>query len=235
MPNGRPVIMAMFDYREEGWVTNSDCFVLPEYLGSSNAREFWEQAGGQWRDLNIDNGRVFVMTPLLARFQVDALVAMIEREGVGKDDVADLLLVNFKTPDYAGHNFGPESEEIREVLEALDDELTRVLGALDAAAGPDGYVVAVTADHGMPSEPEGTGHARRFIREMIATIHEELDPEAGLLLYEYLDTANHQLYVDERRMDELGLELEDIAAVVENLSFVRAAFTEHEVRTKHAD
>ena len=222
--------MAMFDYREEGWVTNSDCFVLPEYLGSRNAREFWEQAGGQWRDLNIDSGRVFVMTPLMARFQVNALVTMIEREGVGEDDVADLLLVNFKTPDYAGHNFGPESDEIMEVLEALDGELARVLGALDAAAGPDGYVVAVTADHGMPPEPEGTGHARRFMREMTAAIHEKLDPDEERLLYEYLDTANHQLYVDERRMDELGLELEDIASVVENLPYVRASFTEQEVR-----
>ncbi len=229
-PNGRATIMAMFDYREEGWVTNRDCFLLPDYLQSENAREMWEHAGGRWRDLDIDNGRVFVMTPLLPTFQVDALVSMIERESVGKDDVTDLVLVNFKTPDYVGHNFGPKSDEMKETLEALDGELARVLGALDAAAGRDGYVVAVTADHGMPPEPEGAGHARRFIREMTAAIHEKLDPEKERLLYEYLDTANHQLYVDERRMDELGLELEDIASVVENLPYVRAVFTEHEAR-----
>ena len=65
---------------------------------------------------------------------------------------------------------------------------------------------------------------------MTAAIHEKLDPEKERLLYEYLDTANHQLYVDERRMDELGLELEDIASVVENLPYVRAVFTENEAR-----
>ncbi len=231
MPNGRAPIMAMFDYRDEGWVTNPDCFLLPEYLDSASARTVWEEAGSRWRDLDIDNGRVFVMTPLLPDFQTDALVSMIEHENVGKDGVADLVMVNFKSPDYVGHNFGPESEEIKEVLGAVDGALGRTLDALDAAAGSDGYVVAVTADHGMPSEPEGTGHERRFIREMVATLHGELDSKESRLFFEFLDTANNQLFVDEKRMRQLGLNLADIARVVENLPYVRTAFTEDEVRT----
>lgn len=230
-PNGRAILMAMFDYRDEGWVTMPDCFALPAYLEGASARTAWEKAGGRWRDLDIDNGRVFVMTPLLPEFQVDALVSMIENENVGDDPITDLLMVNFKSPDYAGHNFGPDSEEIREVLQALDAALARTLEALDAAAGSDGYVVAVTADHGMPSEPDGTGHERRFIREVLATLHDELDPEERRLFFEFLDTANNQLFVDEKRMHELGLELSDLAKAVENLPFVRAAFTEDEVST----
>jgi hypothetical protein len=232
-PNGRAPIMAMFDYRDEGWVTNPDCFVLPEYLESASARTVWEAAGGRWRDFDIDNGRVFVMTPLFPEFQADALVSMIERENVGGDEITDLVMASFKSPDYVGHNFGPDSEEMREALQALDVAIARALAALDAAAGSEGYVVAVTADHGMPSEPDGTGHERRFIGEVLASLHDELDPEQARLFFEFLDTANNQLFVDGKRMRQLGLELSDIATVVENLPFVRAAFTEDEIGSLH--
>lgn len=233
IPNGRATIMAMFHYRVEGWVTNPDCYVLPEYLTTSSARTMWEEAGGRWRDLEIENGRIFVMTPLLPEFQVDALISMIEREGVGDDDVPDLLMVNFKSPDYISHNYGPGADETREVLAAVDEALGRALAALESAAGANGYVVAITADHGMPSEPEG-GNERRFIHDMMASIHEKLDPAESRLLYEFLDTANNQLYVDPSRLRELGLELGDVADVVEDLPYVRAAFTEDEVRVQAA-
>lgn len=229
-PNGRATIMAMFDYRAEGWVTNPDCYVIPDYLASADARSFWEERGTRWRGLDIRNGRVFVMTPYLPEFQVDALISMIEREGVGQDEVPDLVMVNFKSPDYAGHNFGPHADETKEVLEALDAALGQVLVALGTAAGEDGFVVAVTADHGMPSEPDGSAHQRRFIGEMMSTIHDELDPDERRLLFEFLDTANNQLFVDPRRMRELGLELRDVAEVVEALAYVKVAFTENEVR-----
>jgi hypothetical protein len=231
-PNGRATIMAMFDYRAEGWVTNPDCYTLPEYLERVSARTFWEKAGASWRGLEIENGRVFVMTPLLPDFQADALVSMIEREAVGDDDVPDLLMVNFKSPDYVGHNFGPHAEETREVLQALDQALGRVVEAIEAAAGAEGHVIAITADHGMPSEPEGE-RQRRFIRDIMGKIHEQLDPGGGRLLYEFLDTANNQLYVDVGRMHELGLELSDVAAAVESLAYIKVAFTETEVRTSY--
>jgi hypothetical protein len=81
----------------------------------------------------------------------------------------------------------------------------------------------------MPSEPEGANE-RRFIRDVMAAIHEKLDPEEGRLLYEFLDTANNQLYVNKRRLHELGHTLSEVAAVVEALPYVRAAFPEDEVR-----
>jgi hypothetical protein len=230
IPNGRATILTMFDYDDERWKTNPDCFVLPEYVSSASARETWEQAGGRWRNLDIDNGRVFVMTPLFPEFQMDALMSMIEHEGVGRDNIPDLLMVSFKSTDYAGHNFGPDAGATAEVLAAVDDALGRALNALDAAAGPDGYVVAVTADHGMPTEPNGAGQERRFVREMLSSLQDQLDPGENRLFFEFLETSSHQLYVDETRMRQLGISLDDIARVVEALPYVRMAFTETEMR-----
>lgn len=228
-PNGRAVAMAMFDYRSASFVTARDCYVLPTYLEPLDARPIWERSEREYRDLQLATGRDFVTTDLFPSFQVDALLAMLEGESIGKDEVPDLVLVNMKTPDYVGHFYGPESEEMRHALEAIDRQLSRVLDALEASAGEGRFVVAVTADHGMPSEP--SHGERRFIRELNDAVLDTLDPDARTLLHEYLDTANLQLYVDRARMAELGIDLRDIAATVEALPYIRAAFTEDDIRS----
>ena len=60
---------------------------------------------------------------LFSKFETDALRLMIEREPLGADEVTDLLLVNFKTPDYVGHRYGPDSPELAATLAALDRDL----------------------------------------------------------------------------------------------------------------
>src|SRR3990172_6661987 len=107
--SGRPIVMTMFDERKAGWVTNKDCFRLPDYLEDDHAAKAWEAVSGTWMGHKIDSSRTLLRTALFPRFQVDALIEMIEKESVGKDAVPDLLLVNFKTPDYVTHQYGPES------------------------------------------------------------------------------------------------------------------------------
>src|SRR5205085_2804447 len=81
-----------------------------------------------------------------------AMTTMIEREPVGADNVADLILLNYKGADFVGHKYGPDSSELRVTLGEMDRHLTRILRALEAKVG-NNYLLAVTADHGMPSEP----------------------------------------------------------------------------------
>jgi hypothetical protein len=69
-----------------------------------------------------------------------------------------LLAVSFSANDYIGHTFGPNSWEAWDELEELDTTLGRMLQALDALVGPDGYSVVLSADHGivpfpMPAQP----------------------------------------------------------------------------------
>jgi predicted AlkP superfamily pyrophosphatase or phosphodiesterase len=227
--NGRPIVMAMFDERTAGWVTNEECFRLPDYLADDDAAKEWEAASGTWLGHKIDSGRTLLRTGLFPRFQANALIEMIEKESVGKDALSDLLLVNFKTTDYVTHQYGPESEEAKEAIRALDSELGRVLTALEASAGAGGYVVAVTADHGMPPEPEAPDHARRYVEDILAAVNERFDPE-GRLVLDFDDAANCQMYVSLERLDELKLGLDDLAAFLEEMPFIRFAFTEDQVR-----
>jgi len=227
--NGRPIVMAMFDERKAGWVTNKDCFRLPAYLEDDHAAKAWEAVSGTWMGHKIDSGRTLLRTALFPRFQTDALLQMIEKESVGKDAIPDLLLVNFKTPDYVTHQYGPESKETEEALRALDSEIGRILAALDTAAGAGRTVVALTADHGMPPEPRAPDQARRYVEDIVSAVNQRFDPE-GRLVLDFSDGANCQMYVNLDRLDELKLTLDDLAAFLEEMPFIRFAFTEHQVR-----
>jgi hypothetical protein len=227
--NALPFPMAMFDEASAGWVTNADCYRLPDYLKDENAKWVWEAAGGSWMGHEVKSGARFLRTAYFPRFQVDALIRMIDNESVGVDDVADLLLVNFKTPDYVSHQYGPDSPEMGEALAALDEEFSRVLKALEKRAGQGETVVAITADHGMPPEPESP-HERRYVEDIVEAIHDGLDSKGRRLILNFSDAANLQIWVDPERLEELGLTMKRVAEFVEELPYIRAAFTEDEVR-----
>jgi hypothetical protein len=227
--SARPVVMAMFDERKAGWVTNRECFRLPEYLEDDDAADVWEAASRTWLGHEIASSRALLRTGLFPPFQADALIEMIEKESVGKDEIPDLLLVNFKTPDYVTHQYGPESREAAEAIRALDAEIGRVLQEIERASGPGRMVVAVTADHGMPSEPRGPDKARRYVEDIVAAVHERFDRE-GRLVADFDDAANCQMYLDSDRLKELGLGNQDVAAFLEEMPFIRFSFTEEQVR-----
>ena len=148
--------MIAISYSEKtgGWESNEECYRLPEYLKDQNARALWESAGGTWMGHSIANASAVRRSPLLSKFETEALKLMIAREPLGADDTTDLLLVNLKTPDYIGHAYGPDSPQLRAGLAAMDRDLGEVLAALDAKVGAERYVLAITADHGIRTRNE---------------------------------------------------------------------------------
>src|SRR6266436_2731916 len=140
--NGTPVVLASYDRQTGAWATNPDCFLLPAYLKDRNARTLW-QASGEWMGHRIDSTSAVRYSALFPAFEADALIAMIEHEPVGEDDVADLILLNYKCADFVGHKYGPDSDELRVTLGEMDRHLARMLSALEAKVGVN-YLLAVT-------------------------------------------------------------------------------------------
>ncbi|HSG50348.1 MAG TPA: alkaline phosphatase family protein, partial [Longimicrobiales bacterium] len=93
-------------------------------------------------------------TPRLDRATRLLAQAAAEAEGIGDDDIPDLLAVSFSQTDRVGHAYGPRSLEQLDNLFRLDRELGEFLAWLDRRHGPDGYVVLLTADHGILDSPE---------------------------------------------------------------------------------
>jgi hypothetical protein len=89
----------------------------------------------------------------LAEKAVDALK-------LGNSNGTDFLAVSYSSVDYVGHEFGPRSREIQDILVRLDKDLGELLAHLDKKVGRGNYVVALSADHGVvpiPEEMQKTG------------------------------------------------------------------------------
>src|SRR5713226_5934947 len=149
--NGTAVVLASYDQQTGNWHTNPNCFRLPAYLKDRNSGTLWP-ASGEWMGHKIDSTEAVRYSALFPAFEADAMAAMIEREPLGEDNVPDLILLNYKGADFVGHKYGPDSDELRVTLGEMDLQLKRMLSVLEAKVGND-YLLAVTADHGMPSEP----------------------------------------------------------------------------------
>jgi predicted AlkP superfamily pyrophosphatase or phosphodiesterase len=224
--NGTPVVLASYDQQTGDWTTNPTCFRLPEYLKDRHARELWE-GGAQWMGHRIDSATDVRYSALFPAFEADAMTAMIEREPLGADNVADLILLNYKGADFVGHKYGPDSSELRVTLGEMDRHLTRMLRALEAKVG-NNYLLAVTADHGMPSEPSSPDR-RHFAQSIVDLLHEKFDPEAKQLITSF-EPENSQIFVNEDRLSALGLTLRDLAHFLESQPFLFAVFTQDDVR-----
>src|SRR5258706_9875996 len=83
----------------------------------------------------------------LAEKAVDAL-------DLGKTAGTDFLAIGYSSVDYVGHEFGPRSREIQDILVRLDQDLGKLFAHLDRKVGRGNYVVALSADHGVVPIPE---------------------------------------------------------------------------------
>ena len=78
----------------------------------------------------------------------------VDSLGLGKGGGTDFLGVSYSSVDYVGHEFGPRSWEIQDILARLDKDLADLFGHLDKKVGRGNYVVALSADHGVVPVPE---------------------------------------------------------------------------------
>ena len=223
-PNGAPVVLVSYDETTGAWHSNPECFRMPDYLQNRNASMLWS-AGSEWLHHRIDSPAAVRRSALFPAFEADAMIAMIEHEPLGEDSVADLLLLNYKGADFVGHPYGPDSDELRLTLGEMDRNLARIIGTLEAKVGED-YLLAVTADHGMPAGPPGRRH---FAPEVVDLLHQKFDPQEKQLVTSY-EPENAQMFVDEDRLSQLGLTLSDLARFLETQPFVFSVFTHDDVQ-----
>lgn len=67
------------------------------------------------------------------------------------------LFVHYREPDYAGHNYGENSPQYDNALIECDNQLGRILSALETEEISDSTAILVSTDHGF--QEGGTGHS----------------------------------------------------------------------------
>lgn len=154
LEGGDKDIAAMIE--DERWATNPRFFDLPSYVNDPRVVQGPQAdlveldradgaADGLWRGHEIPR---LDATPAFTAWQQRVVEAIIEREGFGADEITDLLYVNYKAPDAAGHIFNMIAPEQEDVIRSVDDALARLVEFLDENVGKDSYLLSISADHG---------------------------------------------------------------------------------------
>jgi predicted AlkP superfamily pyrophosphatase or phosphodiesterase len=127
-------------------------------------------------------------SPLSDAYTVGMALAAVDAMKLGRGPGTDFLGISFAALDKVGHDFGPHSHEVQDVLVNLDRQLGILLDKLDRDLGRDGYTLALSADHGVSPNPErlreaGFDSGRIDVKKLTAALEEtlvrELGPAAG--------------------------------------------------------
>ena len=110
--------------------------------------------------------------------------AAIDGMKLGQGPGTDYLAISFSALDVVGHDFGPRSHEIQDVLMRLDETLGKFLADLDKKVGKDRYVLAFTADHGVAEIPEqakaeGKDAGRIMMNDIMARTDQTMSAKFG--------------------------------------------------------
>jgi Type I phosphodiesterase / nucleotide pyrophosphatase len=147
--------------------------------------------------------------PPVVRYQGELIEATFDSEQIGQDEVPDLLYLNFKAPDYAGHVYNMDDERQAEVLGAVDAEVGRVADLLAKRFGDGGSVLIVTADHGQCPEIDANGG----VRIDPIQLEEDINAEFGTSVFGLVQmVAPSEVYLDPRALVDAGLSDQDVAA-----------------------
>ena len=165
-----------------------------------------------------DNGQFGLLrvTPFGNSLTLDFALAALEAEGLGDDLITDFLAISFSSTDYVGHKFGVDSKEVQDTYIRLDQDLERMLDALDKKVGEGEYTVFLTADHGAVQVPAFLADQR--VRAGYPDSGEMHRRFGEFLQYTYgttdivRATSNSQIFLDHDVLRNLELEPAQVQA-----------------------
>jgi predicted AlkP superfamily pyrophosphatase or phosphodiesterase len=211
-------VAVVWDTDEEAWSTNTEFYSLPEYLLPTDIAtlESYEETldprdgldDETWFGHSLEQLReptVRPGTPAFVRFTGDATAAVLQREGFGRDDVTDLMWVELKSPDYAGHAWNVTGPEQGDVLRETDAQIGRFKRLLDAKVGRGNYVIAISADHGQQPLPDLYGGWRINNIELQRDIERRFGDDV------VMKVTPVDVYFDLDEVEEQDVSLSDVA------------------------
>lgn len=93
-------------------------------------------------------------SPFVDELLLDLAETLLVEEGLGQDEVPDLLALSFSAMDTVGHDYGPDSLEWLDTLLRLDRVTGRLLDSIDREVGLEHVAIAFSSDHGVTPLPE---------------------------------------------------------------------------------
>ena len=129
---------------------------LPDWATAFNASGRLDQAK---QEANLSSTTNFEnevgATSASISYELDFTKALITGEQMGKHDVTDMLTLSISGTDILGHRVGPDADEQRQIVDALDTDLDGFFTWLDknVEGGLGNVWIAITGDHGVATSP----------------------------------------------------------------------------------
>jgi arylsulfatase A-like enzyme len=154
------------DGRLPGWVVETNA-AIEKKKGKQFAwnPEFLKAGGSGWEGGSGSKNRHASWTfgdkeslagPIGIELTVELAEKAIRSLELGQDAVPDLLAVSLSSHDYLAHDVGPNSQWINALTLYEDKQIARLLNLLreTVPGGLASVVVVLTADHGIPPDPD---------------------------------------------------------------------------------
>lgn len=176
---------------------------------------------GAWLGSSIVGLRNGFDTPARVPFETRLIEEVVRREGFGRDEVPDLLFVNYKLIDYVGHVWSLNSPQMHQSVRVQDAELPALIRLLNDAVGRGRWVLVLTADHGSNPNPSVTGAWRIDITKLEAHIRDEFDDGDSEPVVDQVQAT--QVFLDTEELRQNGHTLADVAASIGGLTEAETA------------
>jgi arylsulfatase A-like enzyme len=184
--------------------------------------------------------QVLWVTPFGNTITREFAVEALKSEDLGKDEITDMLLLSFSTPDVAGHTFGPQSVEVQDIYLRLDLEIQELLNTLDKEVGSGNYVLFLTSDHGAQpvvsyqlaqGKPAGLAVIPKFNQDLSFNLSQTYGAFEWISFF-----GNNQIYLDHNLIEEKDQSLakmrQSVADFMKKQPGVRFALTPDELQTQ---
>ncbi len=171
---------------------------------------------------------------------------VIDNEGLGRDEITDILIIGFYSTDKIGHLYGAFSQEMQDQILRLDRILEELFSYLNKKVGLSKVAIVLTADHGSTAIPEylaehgvsagridpktGSNHASGDLLK--STVDHSLDKQFGEA--DWITAFNKpNLYLNLEAITSKNLSNEEVektaAEALKSIKGIRRAYTRSEI------
>lgn len=182
-------------------------------------------------------------TPWGNQILVDLAKEILKNEGLGKGSFTDHLAISFSSPDKIGHDYGPQSYEVKDTYLRLDRQLAELLNYLDGHVGNDNYILFLTADHGVMENKyhlnemnidAGNLDRKKFYADLISFLLERYNSNKIIKTH-----FARNIYLDYEVIEKLKLKREDVEEsikeyLISNVSEIAEVYTRSEMKLMSA-
>jgi predicted AlkP superfamily pyrophosphatase or phosphodiesterase len=237
-----------FDEKSGNFVTSTYYrATLPEWLLSYDKSHPADQLSGTaWLDHKLPEAGPSLYKAVLHSPYINELTeAVVERavvaEKLGKRQSMDLLAVSLSGTDYVGHDYGPDSAELRDTVVRADRVLGKIFAFLDHQVGMGSVLVVLTSDHGVApiagpdAEPNGGQVKLQSVTDAIqAALTGKYGPGEWVA-----GTWDEMVYINDQLIAAKKLDRAEVnriaADAVRAIPHIARAYTREQLMEKHAD